>query len=119
MNLDWIWQAILIFVVGTLILRISGRRSIAQMTMPQTVIMIGLGTLIIQPITGGGLWRTFGVAVLLVLTLIATEYIQFKSDGLETLISGKAVTVIENGQLNEKNLRKLRLTVDKASSNCR
>ncbi|ERI09263.1 YetF domain-containing protein [Aneurinibacillus aneurinilyticus] len=38
---------------------------------------------------------------------------QLKSDELETLMSGKYVTIIENGTSNEKNLRKLRLPVDK------
>jgi uncharacterized membrane protein YcaP (DUF421 family) len=45
---------------------------------------------------------------ILVLALILTEYIQLKSDRLETLISGKAVTIIENGKISEKNLKKLR-----------
>lgn len=72
------------------------------MTIPQTVIMIGIGTLLIQPVTGKGLWTTFGVALLLILGLIVTEYMQLKFDGGETIISGKAVPVIENGTLNER-----------------
>ncbi len=118
-DLNWIWQTLVIFVVGTLILRISGRRTISQMTIPETVIMIAIGTLLIQPVTGRGLWITFGVAALLVVALLVTDYIQLKSDGLETLISGKAVTIIENGTLNEKNLRKLRLPVDKLEARLR
>ncbi|MHC0039532.1 DUF421 domain-containing protein [Pseudoneobacillus sp. C159] len=119
MDLNLIWQTPLIFVIGTFILRISGRRSISQMTIPQTVIMIAIGTLLIQPVTGKGLWTTFGVAILLVLSLILTEYIQLKFDGAESAISGKSILVIENGTLNEKNLRKLRLTVDKLEERLR
>lgn len=89
------------------------------MTIPQTVIMIGIGTLLIQPVTGRGLWATFGIALLLILSLIVTEYIQLKFDGGETIISGKAVPVIENGTLNEKNLKKLRLPVDKLEARLR
>ncbi|USK42267.1 DUF421 domain-containing protein [Cytobacillus oceanisediminis] len=119
MDLNLIWQTILIFVIGSILLRISGRRSISQMTIPQTVIMIGIGTLLIQPVTGKGLWTTFGVALLLILSLIITEYLQLKFDGGETIISGKAVPVIENGSLNEKNLQKLRLPVDKLEARLR
>ncbi|MCM3405965.1 DUF421 domain-containing protein [Cytobacillus oceanisediminis] len=119
MDLNLIWQTILIFVIGSILLRISGRRSISQMTIPQTVIMIGIGTLLIQPVTGKGLWTTFGVAFLLILSLIVTEYLQLKFDGGETIISGKAVPVIENGTLNEKNLQKLRLPVDKLEARLR
>lgn len=119
MNFTLIWQTILIFVVGTFILRISGRRSISQMTIPQTVIMIAIGTLLIQPVTGRGLWPTFGIAAVLVLSLLLTEYIQLKFDGAESVITGKAIPVIEKGDLNEKNLRKLRLSVDKLEERLR
>jgi uncharacterized membrane protein YcaP (DUF421 family) len=40
------------------------------------------------------------------------EFIQIKSDRFEKAITGKAQIVIDNGTLHEKNLKKLRLTVD-------
>lgn len=65
MELNWIWQSILIFIVGTFILRVGGRKSISQMTISQTIVMIGLGSLLIQPVTGKGLLITFVVAFIL------------------------------------------------------
>jgi uncharacterized membrane protein YcaP (DUF421 family) len=117
MNL--IWQTVLIFIVGTILLRIGGRKSISQMTIPQTIIMIAIGTLLIQPVTGHGLWTTFGLAAILILCLLATEFIQLKSDKSETVISGKAVPVIVNGKVSIENLKKLRLTVDKLEARLR
>lgn len=119
LELNLIWQVILIFAVGTLFLRIGGRKSISQMTMPQTIIMVALGTLLIQPVTGHGLWTTFGVAAVLIAALVITEYIQIKSDKMESIISGKSVAVIQNGAINEKNLKKLRLTADKLETRLR
>jgi uncharacterized membrane protein YcaP (DUF421 family) len=112
-ELHWIWKAILIVLIGTLLLRLAGRKSISQMTVAQTVIMISIGSLLIQPVAGRNLWTTFGVAGLLVLTLIALEYVQLKSDTLERFFSGNSLTVIENGVINEKNMKKLRFTTDK------
>ena len=119
MDLNLIWQTLLIFIVGTIYLRISGRKTISQMTIPQTVIMIAIGTLLIQPVSGRGLWATFGIAGILVLSLILTEYIQLKFDKAETAISGKAVPVIQNGTIIENNFKKLRLTVDKLEERLR
>jgi uncharacterized membrane protein YcaP (DUF421 family) len=119
MNLNLIWQTLLIFIVGTIILRIGGRKTISQMTIPQTVIMIAIGTLLIQPVSGRGLWTTFGIAGFLVLCLIITEFIQLKFDNAETAISGKAVPIIENSTIIENNLKKLRLTVDKLEERLR
>ncbi|MFP3389503.1 DUF421 domain-containing protein [Brevibacillus sp. SIMBA_040] len=108
-----IWQSVGVIVLGTLLLRIAGRKSISQMTMAQVIVMIGLGTLIIQPITGNGYWPTFLLAAVLVIVMILMEYLEIKSNGFETFITGKAVIVIEDGQLLEGNMRKLRLTADK------
>ena len=112
MDLDWIWKAVLIVLSGTLLLRIAGRKSISQMTLAQTVIMIGIGSLLIQPVAGKNIWTTIAVGGTLVLTLIVMEYAQIKSDRIEKLITGKSKILIENGTLNEKNLKKLRFTVD-------
>jgi uncharacterized membrane protein YcaP (DUF421 family) len=112
MELQWIWKAILIVVIGTMLLRIGGRKSISQMTVAQTVIMISIGTILIQPVSEKSIWVTFLIAALLIGTLIVMEYLQIKFDKVETFISGKSLIVIENGVLNEKKLKKVRLTVD-------
>lgn len=112
MEFDWIWKAVLIVLAGTLLLRFAGRKSISQMTLAQTVIMVGIGSLLIQPVAGKSIWVTFGVGGVLIVTLIVMEYGQIKSDGIESLITGKSKIIIEDGTLNEKNLRKMRLTVD-------
>lgn len=119
MDLNLIWQTILIFAVATLLLRIGGRKSLSQMTIPEAVIMIAFGTLIIQPVTGHGLWTTFVIGAVLILSLMATEYFNLKSDNSESLITGKSVVLIENGQLNVNNLKKVRLTVDQLEAQLR
>lgn len=119
MELHWSLQAILIFFVGTFILRLGGRKSISQMTISQTVVMIGLGSLLVQPVTGNGLFITFLAALLLSILMIITEYLEVKFDFLENLFAGKAVVVIEDGKPNIKNLRKLRLSIDRLETRLR
>ncbi|WP_163969390.1 DUF421 domain-containing protein [Oceanobacillus halotolerans] len=112
MDLTWIWKAVVVVIGGTFLLRFAGRKSIAQMTLAQTVIMIAIGSLLIQPVAGDNIWRTLGAGAVLVLTLIFLEFVQVKGDPFEKLITGKSKVLIENGTINEKNLKKLRLTVD-------
>lgn len=119
MDFDWIWKAVLIVLVGTILLRFAGRKTISQMTLAETVIMIGIGSLMIQPVAGENIWITFAVGFLFVLTLIILEYVQVKSDKLEKMITGKSKILIQNGQLHEKNLVKLRMTVDQLEMNLR
>jgi uncharacterized membrane protein YcaP (DUF421 family) len=113
LDLNVIWKSILIIIVGILLIRFSGRRSISQMTISQTVIMISIGTLLIQPVSGKNLWGTFAIAALLIVTLMILEFVQLKWNKAESFFTGKAKIVIENGQLDVKTLKKLKLSVDK------
>ncbi|WP_044022367.1 DUF421 domain-containing protein [Bacillus sp. SG-1] len=112
MDLDLLWKAILIVLGGTLLLRVAGRKSISQMSLAQVVIMIGLGSLLVQPIVGKSIWSTLTVGLTLVLTLVVMEFVQIKNDSLEKFITGQSKVVIHNGTLQINALKKMRLTVD-------
>lgn len=112
MDLDLIWKSVIIVIGGTILLRIAGRKSISQMTLAQVVIMIGIGSLLVQPLVGKNVWTTLVVGLTLVLTLVVVEFTQIKSDKLEKFISGKAKILIKDGKLQEGQLKKLRLSVD-------
>ncbi|WP_280771484.1 DUF421 domain-containing protein [Salipaludibacillus daqingensis] len=112
MDLNFIWKAVVIVFGGVLILRLAGRKSISQLTVAQTVMMIAVGSLIIQPVGDRNIWITMLITLLLVLSLVAIEYIVLKFDSLERFFYGQSIIVVENGKLLEKNLKKLRLTVD-------
>lgn len=114
MDLDYnfVWKAIVIVIGGVLILRLAGRKSISQLTVAQTVMMVAVGSLIIQPVSERSIWITMAITFILVLMLIVIEYLALKFDTLESFFYGKAIIVVENGTINQKNITKLRLTVD-------
>lgn len=118
-DLHWIWQTILIFYIGKVILRIGGRKSISQMSINQVIVMIGIGSLLIQPVADKGLFHTFAVAFLITILMVVTEYLEVKFDILETISTGKAKVVIEDGQLNMTNLKKIRMSVDQLETRLR
>jgi uncharacterized membrane protein YcaP (DUF421 family) len=110
---DFIWKGALIIFAGFILLRIAGRKSISQMTIGTTVIMISIGTLIVQPLANRSIWKAIAIAVIFIAFLLIVEYLQLKFNVLEKLFSGSAKIVIQNGQPHEGNLKKLRFTVDK------
>jgi len=89
------------------------------MTLAETVIMISLGTLLINPVVSKNIWITLAVGLVLVFTLLIMDYLQIKSDTLEHLITGKSKILIENGKIKEKNLLKSHMTVDQLEMNLR
>ncbi|EOP13776.1 DUF421 domain-containing protein [Bacillus cereus] len=110
--MNFIWQSLILILAGILLLRIAGRKSISQMTLAQTVVMISIGTIIVQPIVEKSVSKAIASAFIFVVTVILLEYFQLKSNAFEKFITGKSKVVIENGALNISNLTKLRLTVD-------
>jgi len=112
MDLSFILKSFILFFTGVVLLRIAGRKSIAQMTLAQTIVIISLGHLIVEPIVEVSMIKAIGGAIIFVVSILIVEYIQLHFNPFEKLIMGKSKIVIENGELNVKNLKKLRLTVD-------
>ncbi|WP_318509485.1 DUF421 domain-containing protein [Bacillus sp. T3] len=110
--MSFIWQSFLLIVSGILLLRLAGRKSISQMTLAQTIVMISIGTIIVQPIVEKSVIKAVLGAAIFVISSILIEVLEVKFNFFEKFITGKAKIVIENGTLNTENLKKLRLTVD-------
>lgn len=108
-----VWLGSLTVIVGTLVLRLAGRRSISQMTFGSVLVMLSLGTIFAEPIARRSPWITFMVVVAMLVTLAILEWLEVKFDRAERILAGKAMLVIEDGVIQETNLRKLRMTVDK------
>ncbi|AIQ40457.1 DUF421 domain-containing protein [Paenibacillus sp. FSL R7-0297] len=112
MDLAWIWKSAFLVLVGMILLRIAGRKSISQMSVATTVIMISIGTTIVQPIANHELWQAIGSASVFIVSLLIIEYLQLKFNWLEKVLSGQSKIVIENGQINITTLRSIRMSVD-------
>ncbi|WP_235988846.1 DUF421 domain-containing protein [Aquibacillus kalidii] len=114
MNIDmpFILRSFLLVLSGILLLRIAGRKSISQMTLAQTVIMISIGSIIIQPIIETSVARTLVAVAIFIVSLIVLEWLQVKFNPLEKFITGKSKILIQDGNIQTKQLRKFRLTVD-------
>ncbi|MFT8323298.1 MAG: DUF421 domain-containing protein [Bacillus sp. (in: firmicutes)] len=108
----FIWHSFILIVSGIILLRIAGRKSIAQMTHTQTIVMISIGTIIVQPIVESSVTKAIISAFIFVLTILIVEYLQLKWEFFETCITGKSKIVIDEGVLQRHTLKKLRLTVD-------
>lgn len=112
MDLDFIWKAFILIFSGILLLRVAGRKSISQMTLAQTIVMISIGTIIVQPMVQKSTVKAIVGAAIFVAAIIILEFMEMKFNFFENFITGKSKVVIQNGQLNIKSLKKLRMTVD-------
>ncbi|WP_433745987.1 DUF421 domain-containing protein [Paenibacillus amylolyticus] len=117
--MDWIWKSILLVLVGMILLRIAGRKSISQMNVATTVIMISIGTTIVQPVANHELGKAIGSATVFIATLLLVERLKIKFNLFERLLSGSSKIVVENGEISITNLKKMRYTVDQLETQLR
>ncbi|MEN1990424.1 DUF421 domain-containing protein [Paenibacillus hubeiensis] len=110
--MDWIWKSILLALTGIILLRIAGRKSISQMSVATTVIMISIGTTIVQPIANHELGKAIGSAAVFIAILLVVEQLQLKFNIFERLMSGSSKMVVEDGKVIIPNLKRMRYTVD-------
>lgn len=111
MGITLVLKIVSTIIYGSLMLRLAGRKSIAQMTIAQTVVMLAIGTVLIEPLVGTELLNTFFVIAVTVGTLITIEYSEIRCTFLKKIFTGEPVLLIENGQIKPKNLKRVRMTV--------
>lgn len=111
-DLEFIFKSFFLVLTGILLLRIAGRKSISQMTLAQTVIMISIGSIIIQPIIETSVVRTIAATAIFIITLIVIEWVQVKFNLAEKFVTGKSKVIIQDGKVQPQQLMKHRLTVD-------
>ena len=111
--MDFIWKSLILVIAGIVLLRFAGRKAISQLTISTTVVMIAVGSIIVQPIVQKSVWKAMAAAGIFVAVLIIVEYLEVNFDFMEKIVTGRAVTVIEDGKIKTENLKKMRFTVDK------
>ena len=110
--MEYILKPIVMFISGVLLLRISGRRSLAQMTMAETIVIISIGSIIVEPFVDENIMKTVLTAAIFVGLLILFEVAEYYSETFERLFIGKVKVVIENGKVKDKETKKIKLTDD-------
>ncbi|KRE46573.1 DUF421 domain-containing protein [Paenibacillus sp. Soil724D2] len=111
-GLTWhiIWKCSFIVGFGVILLRWSGRKSIAQMTVATTVVMISIGELMAQGIIENSVLRSIVAVALFVAILFLMEVLVLKNKWMERWITGKPAIIIRDGKVDEKQLKRMRMT---------
>lgn len=102
-----ILRPVLVYVALIVLLRVVGKRELAQLNPLDLVVILSLSNTVQNAIIGndtsliGGL---VGAGALLAVNA-SIAYIKYKRKGIETLIEGSPVTIIEDGKIDERHMR--------------
>jgi uncharacterized membrane protein YcaP (DUF421 family) len=106
--LEKILRPILVYLGLVVLLRIFGKRELAQLNPFDLVVLLSLSNTVQNAIIGNDNSVTGGIIG--AITLLATNYLVvrflFKHRRLDQLVEGKSTTLIERGKIQQKNLAK-------------
>ena len=107
-------RTVILYLVIMLSMRIMGKRQLGEMQPSELAITLLLSDLAAVPMQENGLPLLNGI--LPVLVLVALEVLlsaaMLKSPRLSRLVAGTPQPIIKDGKLNERGMRRLRITVD-------
>lgn len=119
MELPFLLKPIILFIIAVALIRFTGRRSISQMTIGQTVMMISIGAIIVEPFADKDIIKTIIASVIFVVLLIIFEVCSFYSKGFKKLAVGEKVIIIRKGTFDERELKRMRITKEEIMSRLR
>lgn len=112
--LEIVARVTLIYVACMVLLRVSGRREMSELSPMDLLAMLLLSETVSPALTGGAESVPAGLiaAGMLMLLTVLTSWLVFRSHRAERLVQGSAVVLIDRGRVKPEVLRKFRISSD-------
>ena len=112
--LNTIIKGILIYLLALIISNLIGIKIISQMNFFDFITGISVGSMIAKIIIDKDHVVFSGIVALIVFAIltIATSYLSLKSHTARKIVNAKTLILVENGRIIDKNVKKLRITVN-------
>lgn len=107
-------RTVILYIIVLFVIRIMGKAELSKMSPFQLIISFMIAELASIPIESPDVSMMNGITAIFALLLLQVliSYISIKSERLKNLFSGKPSLLIEKGDINQKELRKLRITIN-------
>lgn len=111
--INTILLSVIAYCLAMLVSRILGRKLISQMTFFDFVVGVSMGSIIANVVLAysSPLAAIMALLIFAVLTLL-TEFMYIKSIRIRKLVNSKPVVLIDRGQIIDRNMKKVRLTIN-------
>lgn len=107
-------KGILIYVLALILSKLIGIKIISQINFFDFIVGISIGSMIAKIIIDKDHVVFSGLIALIMFTLltIATSYLNLKSYKARSIINAKTLILVENGRIIDKNIKRLRITIN-------
>jgi len=111
-SLPYFLKALLIFSAAVVLLRIAGKKSLAETTVSEAVLRISIGAVLIQPLALRKEWEAIYAGTLLIIGVVLLAKIQIWFPKSRKFINGVPSILIKDGKMKLEELKKARLSTD-------
>lgn len=107
-------RALLLYLVVVVVMRMMGKRQVAEMQPFELVVMIMIAELAATPMEDVGIPLINGVIPIIALLVVQvlTSYFALKSEVFRDFICGKPSILIHKGRIDQAELRRLRVSIN-------
>ncbi|HHY72192.1 MAG TPA: DUF421 domain-containing protein [Bacillus bacterium] len=117
--MNYIWESIAILLTGFFLVRVAGKKTVAEMSGLEIITLLAIASTISHAISEKGLIKTIIVLCTFVAFLVLIQFLTIKYRIIKKIFIGKETPVIQNGKIISNNLKKLRLSVDELEARLR
>ncbi|MED1282929.1 DUF421 domain-containing protein [Bacillus mycoides] len=100
-----LFESIILILTGIIVLKLTGSKSVSQMTRAEIIIVVSIGRIIVEPILSRKVGPSIFAGVLLII-----HFFELKSRKVEKFLNGTSIIVIENGEILKKNLLRAKMS---------
>lgn len=110
--MDIVLRATVIFFALNLLIRLMGKRELAQMTPFELILLVVLGDLIQQAVTQNDFSLTGAILAIgtMAFWALALSWLSFYSSKAELILDGEPRVIVRDGHIVQEHLRRARLT---------
>ena len=107
-------KGILIYILALILSKLIGIKIISQMNFFDFIVGVSVGSMIAKIIIDKDHVVFSGIVALITFALltISTSYLNLKSYSARRIINAKTLILVENGRIIDKNLKRLRITIN-------
>src|ERR1700710_359847 len=110
--MDLVIRAAVVFFFVFLVTRVVGRRELSQMEPFDLILLVVVGDLVQQSVTQSDESVTGALIVISTIALlsVALSWVSFRFRRLRLVTEGEPIVLVQDGQTNERNMRRERIT---------
>ncbi len=103
--MNMIFESIILILTGIIALKMTGSKSVSQMTRAEIIIVVSIARIIVEPVLSRKLGPSIFAGVLLII-----HFFELKSKKMEQFLNGSSIIVVENGEIVKENLMKAKMS---------